>query len=254
MQASEIEVDGRKMRILHHSDMCAWRAKTLFTKEPITIEWLNKLGPKDLLFDVGANIGLYTIYASMIRLCPVVAFEPESQNYAALNANIFHNQPTPKVVAYCCAIEDIDAIRNRDGHLWPQALMLTDFSTGGSCHQQGDITDFSGTKVMRPVYRQGSLPMPLDIFCLSGGYPTAVKVDVDGHEPSVVESYPWHLDRPPRTWIIEVNWNREDHREMVDVLEGLGYTWDQAQADEAKRITGAFTNVGETVFTLEGTP
>jgi len=247
MQASEITVDGRSMKIIHHNDMCMWRAKTLLTKEPITIEWLNALGPKDLLYDVGANIGVYTLYASMIRHCPVVAFEPESQNYAALNANIHLNNPVPSVQAFCCAIGDHDGVDMG-------FLNLTKFDIGGSCHQQGDSRHFGGEKFFKPAYRQGSFGVSLASVMTVKGSPTAIKVDVDGHEHDVVQGYPWHLDQRPRTWIIEVNWNRGDHLMMVDLLEAQGYTWSQEQADAAKRTSGPFTNVGETVFTLEVQP
>ncbi len=40
-----------------------WRAKTLLTKEPETIAWLDRMVANDVFFDIGANIGMYSIYA-----------------------------------------------------------------------------------------------------------------------------------------------------------------------------------------------
>tara|TARA_B100000945_G_scaffold281124_1_gene248651 strand:+ start:112 stop:423 length:312 start_codon:yes stop_codon:yes gene_type:complete len=45
-----------------------WRVNTIFTKEASNISWLDRLQPKDLLLDVGANIGLYSIYAALQNL------------------------------------------------------------------------------------------------------------------------------------------------------------------------------------------
>ena len=39
--------------------------------------------------DVGANVGMYTVFAAPTRGARVFAFEPEAQNYAMLNRNIF---------------------------------------------------------------------------------------------------------------------------------------------------------------------
>ena len=68
----------------------SWRVTTFLTKEPETIEWIDTFSPGDVLFDIGANIGLYSIYAAS-RNIRVRAFEPESQNYALINQNIFLN-------------------------------------------------------------------------------------------------------------------------------------------------------------------
>ena len=68
----------------------SWRVTTFLTKEPETIEWIDTFAPGDVLFDIGANIGCYSIYAAS-RSVRVMAFEPESQNYALINQNIFLN-------------------------------------------------------------------------------------------------------------------------------------------------------------------
>ena len=49
---------------------------TLDDNEPETLNFLNKLTNKDVLWDIGANVGVFTIYASKINKTQVVAFEP----------------------------------------------------------------------------------------------------------------------------------------------------------------------------------
>ena len=83
------------------SSTAVWRAHTLASKEPETLEWIASFQPGDVLVDVGANVGTYSIWAAKTRSVRVFAFEPESQNYALLNRNIFLNNLSENVTAYC---------------------------------------------------------------------------------------------------------------------------------------------------------
>ena len=80
------------------------RMNTYFTKEPKTIEWIDSFEPHDTLVDIGANIGLYTLYAAK-RGAVVHAFEPHAGNFAELVTNIYINE-FDKVKAYPFAIMD----------------------------------------------------------------------------------------------------------------------------------------------------
>jgi len=85
-----------------------WRVDSLFTKEPVTIEWLNTLSQNSILIDVGANVGMYSIWAASMRGARVFAFEPEAENYALLNRNIHLNRLEDRVSAYCMGLLDFD--------------------------------------------------------------------------------------------------------------------------------------------------
>ena len=41
-----------------------WRAQTIFNKEPITISWIRSFKKNKCMFDIGANVGIYSIYAA----------------------------------------------------------------------------------------------------------------------------------------------------------------------------------------------
>lgn len=69
--------------------IASFRAKTIFTKEPETIDWLNKNGSKyNCLFDIGANLGLYSIYYAKKFDAKVFSFEPSFKNLELLARNI----------------------------------------------------------------------------------------------------------------------------------------------------------------------
>ena len=41
-----------------------YRAKTFSTKEPETLDWIDSFEKNSVFWDVGANIGLYSLYAA----------------------------------------------------------------------------------------------------------------------------------------------------------------------------------------------
>ena len=80
------EIDGLSIAIRVSTPNEYHRADIYATKEPETIEWLREnLRDGDVFYDVGANIGLYSLYAAKLRAaCRVFALEPESQNFGKL--------------------------------------------------------------------------------------------------------------------------------------------------------------------------
>ena len=61
------------------TELVAYRVKTLFTKEPDTIDWINNFESDEVFFDIGANVGIYSIWATMHRKVRTFAFEPEAE-------------------------------------------------------------------------------------------------------------------------------------------------------------------------------
>ena len=57
-----------------------WRVDTLLSKEPETIKWIDEFdGEKKIFWDIGANVGIYSIYAVVKHQnIEVVSFEPHS--------------------------------------------------------------------------------------------------------------------------------------------------------------------------------
>jgi hypothetical protein len=68
-----------------------FRTDTFSTKEPETLEWLESMVKGSIMWDIGANVGLYSIYASKKRDCRVYSFEPSVFNLELLARNIFNN-------------------------------------------------------------------------------------------------------------------------------------------------------------------
>ena len=70
-----------ELQVYTPNALCAFRAETFSTKEPETLEWIEEFGANGaVLFDIGANIGLYSIYHSVLNKGRVIAFDPSFFN------------------------------------------------------------------------------------------------------------------------------------------------------------------------------
>ena len=159
----------------------AWRAETYATKEPDTIAWIDAFVREgEILYDVGANIGQYSLYAAR-RLrgkCRVFAFEPEALTFAKLNQNIVLNGLSESMTAYCLAVADRTAL---------DYFYVKAFAPGASLHCWGRAIT-QGEKPFPPKNRQGSMGVSIDDLTGRFGlpFPNHIKIDVDGIEAAIV--------------------------------------------------------------------
>jgi FkbM family methyltransferase len=219
----------------------AWRVNTLFTKEPDTIEWISTFSPDEIFIDIGANVGMYSLWAAYTRGVIVYAFEPESQNYALLNKNIMSNKLDDKIVAYCVALSDSIGFSK---------LYLSEFIMGGSCHNFGEAIDFK-YEPLRSKFQQGCLSSTLDNLVTTGVIPIPqhIKIDVDGIEPKVISGARNTLSNSEvKSVLIEINTNLDEHREMVGFMTDAGFGFSQDQVAKAQRKDGVFKGIGNYVF------
>ena len=55
---------GTEVRYLTPNGVTKWRVDTLFSKEIETMAWMESFGTNDVMVDIGANVGMYTIWAA----------------------------------------------------------------------------------------------------------------------------------------------------------------------------------------------
>lgn len=186
------------------NDLSRWRATTLLEKEPETIEWIDKFDVGDVFWDIGANVGVYTLYAAAANKGPVVAFEPSSSNYSILNRNIEINEFSKQTAAYCIAMSDeckIDVLY----------MQSTDF--GGSLSSFGDPIDHNGN-TFSASFLQGMVGFSPDQFVsqFDAPFPNRLKIDVDGIEDRIIAGSTNILaDTRLKSVSIELDENRPDY-------------------------------------------
>lgn len=227
---------GGPLLVAALSKACVWRAETFWEKEPDTIRWLDGIGPGDVLWDVGANIGLYSLYAAR-RGAKVVAFEPMIPNLYALFTNVGINGMTGSIDIVPAALSD------RGGMV---TMYLSSVGIGSSCHSAGESVDFNLNAKQFPAKHLAQLLVGREIFSMFP-WPTHVKIDVDGFEHRVLEGLRGHPTI--RSMIVELNSALPEHMAAIAVLQAENWTYDPAQWAGAQRKEGPFKGTGECIFT-----
>ncbi len=196
------------------NELSRYRAKTYFTKEPETIEWMETFSSQDTMIDIGANVGLYTIFAAKKGL-RVFAFEPESQNYALINRNIFLNQVSDKVTCLNVALSDKTGI---------DQLFIPTFMAGGALNNLGEAVDYNH-EMFTAEFKQSVMVYRLDDFLeqYPDAFPTHIKIDVDGIESKVIDGARRTLKDPRlKSILIELNDALPGDHEVRNIIEQSG--------------------------------
>ena len=193
------------------------RAIGFLSKESDTIAWPDELLPGDLFIDIGANIGVYSLYAAVCRGAHVVAFESEAQHFAALNRNLWDAVPAVRVMALPLAISDHEA---------PIELNLSKQTSGGSQHAVGEPINELGYR-FQPKYVQDVMAATLDTTLerlLPGACPRFIKIDVDGTEAKIIAGMSRTLaDRRLEQVLIEMPVEYAAAKGVYDALHATGF-------------------------------
>ena len=102
----DVEHNSTKMCFSVPNKLTRYRVDTFSTKEPETLEWIDSFSENSVLWDIGANIGLYSIYAAKKRDCQVCSFEPSVFNLELLARNIYLNKLQEQVTIIPIALND----------------------------------------------------------------------------------------------------------------------------------------------------
>ena len=118
-----------------------WRVDTFFTKEPETLEWINSFENNDetIFWDIGANIGLYSIYNALKNYkSSTFAFEPSTSNLRVLR-NISINDLEHKIKIFTNPLSNVTN----------KILLMqeSNFIEGGALNTFGANFDFEGKKI-----------------------------------------------------------------------------------------------------------
>jgi len=157
----------------------------------------------DLVLDIGANIGYYTIGLSKLvgRQGRVLAFEPEPNNFELLTANVarfpFKNVTLLNVAAS-------DKMANL-------GMSIPIFDNGLDNSYMATLTD--------NIEELSVLCLPIDVLLISLPV-TLAKIDVEGHEMSVLRGMKKLLKRDHPVLIVE-----GDSDEVASYLNAFGYSY-----------------------------
>lgn len=175
------------------SATAAKRSVGFMDHEPDTRNWIDcMLRPGDHVWDVGANIGAYTLYACLDKEVTVTAFEPVAGTFAVLARNIQVNGFSARATALCMALSNADGL---------VPIYLASTEPGAAMHALAAPETVRGS--FEPQGKQTVLTMRGDelVARLGVSKPDHIKIDVDGHELRVLEGLEGLLSSVRTVWV-----------------------------------------------------
>ncbi len=213
----KINILGNNINFFIPNELTKWRVDTFFSLEPETLDWINNFkNNQDIVFwDIGANIGLYSIYNALKnKNSKTISFEPSTSNLRVLSRNISINNLENKIQIVPFPLT------NKENKF----LMMKEhqFIEGGALNSFGENFGFDGKDFQSDMNYKlfgTSINYLLDNNILE--IPDFIKIDVDGIEHLVLEGASKHLrNKKIKSLSIEINENFEDqYKKVLDIMK-----------------------------------
>lgn len=200
--------------MIKETEIEQYRAKTFWTKEPETIEWIKSFKPDSTFYDIGANIGVYSLYAaSLYPAMTIYAFEPHAANAMRFFKNIERNGFV-NIRPFPCAIGHEDKM---------ESFYIKNKEVGSSGGQLASNIDENNERFI-PVGTSTVFTFKIDTltsFPLLSG-PDYIKIDIDGQEDLVIAGARETLKDPRlKSVLVEINGTPEC---MMNIFRHNGFT------------------------------
>jgi FkbM family methyltransferase len=198
-------------KLVVQSEIEIWRAADFWKKEPETIAWIDSFAPGSVFWDIGANIGTYSLYADKTA-SQIYAFEPDEVNFSRLKAN-FKLQDFTGRHAKWCAISDFDG---------KSTFYVRHQGPGHSGGQVGAAVDEEGRE-FKPAESYEVETYKIDTLAGRLGVPNHIKIDVDGHEWQILQGANATLQRPEvKSVLVEVN--KGQYADIDGYMKSFGFS------------------------------
>ena len=188
-------------------------------REETTMEWLKKLDKNKTLYDIGANVGCYSLIAAKeFNIQKIHAFEPFPINYSKCIQNVIKNNLSERISVYNFAIDSENKI---------QTLFHTNqyekIQSGSSGHQIGNPIDETGN-IFKSNFEFLINTYSIDNLQSISKIPSPdyIKIDVDGRELEILKGAKETLNSGKiKSIMIEVNLDQND---IIELLSYYGFT------------------------------
>lgn len=218
------------------NQICRMRATTFSTKEPETLDWIDQHGGGGVMFDIGANIGLYSVYYASTKKSTVYAFEPSFFNLPALAKNININGLSNLIKVVTNPLTNCNQFAE---------FTLSSIDEGGALSAFGVDYGFDG-KAIEKLLTYQTLGFSIDDLFRIGvlkDYPSLIKIDVDGIEHLILAGAKDTLANPTcQSVLIEVTDTFHEQANGVKaILEEAGFILKEKRHSEMFNV-GKFSD------------
>ena len=212
----EIRILNKKAKFFTPNFISTWLVDNFFILEPETIEWIDNFEKKETIFwDIGASIGLYSIYAGIKhKKIKIISFEPSTSNLRLLSRNIFINNLNKKIT-----INQFPLTKNKNQY---QNFNESKFLEGLGEHSFGENKDQYGMK-FKPSNSYKIYGTSMDYLIDNNilEIPNYIKIDVDGVEDLILEGGLKYLkNKKVKGIFLEMNENnKQKYKKCLKLLK-----------------------------------
>jgi FkbM family methyltransferase len=205
-QTHTVETPAGPLSFVLLGRTAAGRARTVLTKQPATIRWIDGFREGSVFWDIGANVGVYALYAARRGRARVVAFEPAAINYFLLAANCEANDLETRIDSLLIGVGEDRGIAK---------LEVSQFASAKSF-------SFRRHPERVPTSRQPAVILSIDRLVEEFGLPcpTYIKIDTPGMSEAIITGGQRTLQRSDI---------REIHMELRESKAGQRITAQLAQ-------------------------
>jgi FkbM family methyltransferase len=211
---AHLDYNKKKIKTNIEDTLTFYRATSACRKEPDTVRWIEEhLSDGDVYYDIGANVGAYSLVAaSIFKKITVYSFEPSIFTFPVLCKNIYSNDMGNIVNPVCLVLF------NKSGYY--------DFSYSGI----GPGIAYNSAKIIKDVeYNCESITkikqqfVTLDDFVKLDNvlFPNFIKLDVDGVEYEILQGGVGVLnDKRLKYIIVEIDETDKDIKsKIISIIE-----------------------------------
>jgi len=227
-----IKHGSASFKIYTPNRMCNYRHATFSIKEPEMLEWIEEYGG-GVFFDIGANIGIYSLYYTQAKQGNVYSFEPSVFNLRQLAKNISINQLSERITLVSNPLSESTGIAK---------FINGSADEGGALSAFGVKYGFDGEPIISDI-TYSVLGFSLDDMfekSVLTEKPSLIKIDVDGIEHLILKGATKTLkSKELKSLYIEVNDDfKEQAHQVKNILESAGFALKEKRHSEM--ATGRF--------------
>ena len=197
------------------NELILYRVESFNSKEPETIDWIDKFDRESIFWDIGSNIGLFSCYAASKKNCVVYSFEPSVFNLEILCKNISLNKLNEKITVFPLPITNT---------FKDSKFKYSSTKKGGAISTFGEDFTYDGTKLNSIFeYRTTGISINEIIKYFNYPKPDYLKIDVDGIEHLILSGGGDNL-REVKEILVEVDEKFDKQFNQVnDILNNSGF-------------------------------
>ena len=215
LKHSEINIRNVNMKLMTYTRSLELCAKMNYETE--NLDFIDLIKPGEVMYDLGACEGRFSIYASLKGI-RVVSFEPEEKNFLVFSQNLELNSINQ---------DSLVAVNAGVGAKVGKATIKIGQPWEGGHQKVVDHNEIRNDLNFDFVDNQEINLISIDSFLAEGKYPAPnyLKIDIDGSEmPFLIGAVETLKSKGLKGIIFELNTTDPNFNNIIDVLKKNGFT------------------------------